>query len=155
MDIIFSAYTLSGNPSTRFTYFVGSSLRYIPVQTAPSPIASAAKRIFSEAAEQSCTQTSLLNPAFLSPQTAIATAASLNIRVPREENESVSSKAGSEMTTNDHGRLSPAVGAAIPALKRISIYSLLTGLSRYFLTLLPQVYQVSVKKARKCVKSEI
>ncbi len=98
-------------------------------------MASAASRIFSDAAEQSCTQTSLFSPFLVSPQTMMAAAAFGSIFVYGLECASVSKTARSVTATNAQGRLSAAVGAAMPARSRISICSFVTGLSRYVRTL--------------------
>src|SRR4030067_2687991 len=101
---------------------------YAAVQTAPNPKASAANNIFSLAQVLSITANSIrLSCAFSGiAQTIIAAPALSNILAYGNPAARVSRVFRSVTTTNAHGCLFTAVGAAIPALMILYSASLLT-----------------------------
>ncbi|MBQ7462035.1 MAG: group II intron reverse transcriptase/maturase [Bacteroidaceae bacterium] len=107
---------------------------YRPVHTAPSPRALAARRIFSVAAEQSCTQKACMGPCSalsMLPHTTMASAAFLSIPPRGPLPASSASFSLLLITTKCQGCLLTAVGAAMPARSIVSMSAFETGSSVY------------------------
>ncbi len=105
--------------SKSVTVFFLSSYGCNAVHTAPSPSDSTAKRMFSVAALQSCTQNSESAPPhclFVSPATTIPAEACAAIFAYGNPAASFPSIDLLLISMNSQGRLSTAVGADIPAL---------------------------------------
>ena len=88
--------------------------------------------MFSVAAEQSCTQNSCTSPPkvrFISPQTIIAQDAFFIIAAFFNSSPIFSIKALSSITTKAQGCLFTALGADMPALSNVIIWSFSTCLS--------------------------
>lgn len=107
MGIMHIGMMLDGNSRTLCRGFTRSAIGYMPHQTAPSPMAFAATRRFSVAAEQSWVQNSRPSPSRIrvsSPHTAIASGAESSIRfIPGRESLISSSFSRFVTTTKCHG----------------------------------------------------
>ncbi len=113
-----------------------SEIGYTAVQTAPSPRACAARRIFCVAAAQSWTQKPGYFSFVVSPQTRIAAWASLHILAFGLTSVTPSSLFLSSITMNCHGCSFPADGADIAARSSSSMISFGTGFAMKLRTLL-------------------